>query len=321
MSENTYLVSGAMGCIGAWTLYHLVQRGENVLSFDISDNRSRLNLLLSPDEQSKIEFVKGDLTDKAQVQETIKKYSVNHIIHLGALQVPFCKANPVLGAEVNVVGTLNIFEGAGAANISHVTYASSIAVYGKAEEYPAGLVQHDAPRKPSTLYGAYKQCNEQNARTYFQDFGLSSTALRPYIVYGIGRDQGMTSDPTKAMLAAAGNKSFHMNLGGTAQYQLASDAAQQFIEAADNPAEGAYAFNLGTPPVTMQSIVDAIKIIIPDAQITFEATQLPFPIGFDDSELHKHAQTVYETPLKEGIQQTIEHFRVCLADGRLQAPE
>jgi UDP-glucose 4-epimerase len=73
MSENTYLVSGAMGCIGAWTLYHLVQRGESIVSFDISDNRSRLNLLLSPDEQAKIEFVKGDLTDKAQVQETIKK--------------------------------------------------------------------------------------------------------------------------------------------------------------------------------------------------------------------------------------------------------
>jgi hypothetical protein len=58
-----------------------------------------------------------------------------------------------------------------------------------------------------------------------------------------------------------------------------------------------------------------------DAQITFAATQLPFPIGFDDSELRKHAETVYETPLSDGIRQTIEHFRACLADGRLQAPE
>lgn len=318
MTEKTYLVTGAMGCIGAWTLYHLLDREENVVSFDISDNRSRLGLMLSPEEQANITFIKGDLTDKEQVQQTIEKYNVSHIIHLGALQVPFCKADPVLGAQVNVVGTLNVFEAARAVGIEHVTYASSIAVYGKAEEYPEGLIQHDAPLNPSTLYGAYKQCNEQNARTYFNDFGLSSTALRPYTVYGVARDQGMTSEPTKAMLATVAGKAFHINFGGTAQYQLASDVALQFIESADKPSEGAYAFNLGTPPVSMEEIVEVIKTIVPDAQITFEPMQLPFPIGFDDTELRKHAKTVYETPLKEGIRKTINHFRACLMDGRLR---
>lgn len=321
MANKTYFVTGAMGCIGAWTLYHLLEREQNVVSFDISDNRSRISLMLSPQEQAKITFVKGDLTNKEQVQETIEKYAITHIIHLGALQVPFCKANPVLGAQVNVVGTLNIFEAARAVGISHVTYASSIAVYGKPEDYPEGLIQHDAPQNPSTLYGAYKQCNEKNARTYFNDFGLSSTALRPYIVYGVARDQGLTSDPSKAMFAAAAGKAFHINFGGTAQYQLASDVALQFIESADNPKEGAFAFNLGTEPASIETVVEAIKAVIPNAQISFEPTQLPFPIGFDDSELRKHAQTVHETPLKDGIRQTINHFRACLMDGRLQSPE
>src|SRR5690606_15642034 len=139
---------------------HLVKRGERVVSFDISENRSRLNLLLTEDEQAKMTFVRGDLTNKAQVEETIRAHVVTHIIHLGALQVPFCKANPVQGALVNVVGTLNIFEGTIAADIGHVVYASSIAVYGPPEEYTSGLIEQTAPLKPSTLYGGYKQCNE-----------------------------------------------------------------------------------------------------------------------------------------------------------------
>ncbi|MCI0712116.1 MAG: NAD(P)-dependent oxidoreductase [Chloroflexi bacterium] len=317
---NNYLITGSMGCIGAWTVRHLVKRGERVVSFDLSENRSRLNLLLSANEQAVITFVRGDLTDRAQVEETIKAHNITHIIHLGALQVPFCKANPVQGALVNVIGTLNIFEGAIATNIGHVVYASSIAVYGPPEEYPPGLIQHSALLKPSTLYGGYKQCNEQNAQVYRKDYGLSTTALRPYVVYGMGRDQGLTSDPTKAMLAAAAGQDYHIGFGGSAQYQFASDVALQFIEAADYPLDGAFAFNLGGRPAAMQEVVDAIREVVPDVAITFEATQLPFPPGFDDSTLRESMAQVFETPIVDGIQSTIEQFRECLRDGRLSIP-
>lgn len=317
---SSYLVTGAMGCIGAWTVRHLVKRGERVVSFDLSENRSRLNLLLTEDEQAKITFVRGDLTDKAEVEETIKAHDTTHIIHLGALQVPFCKANPVQGALVNVVGTLNIFEGALAANIGHVVYASSIAVYGPPEAYPPGLIEHTALLNPSTLYGCYKQCNEQNAQVYWRDYGLSTTALRPYVVYGVARDQGLTSDPTKAMLAAAAGQDYHIGFGGTAQYQLASDVALQFIEAADYPLDRAFVFNLGGKPADMQEVVDAIRAVVPDVAITFEPTQLPFPHGFDDSPLRESMAQVFETPIADGIQSTIEQFRECLQDGRLSIP-
>lgn len=318
---STYLVTGAMGCIGSWTIRHLVKRGEQVISFDISENRHRLNLLLSDEEQRDIVFVRGDLTNKTQVAQTIKVHDITHIIHLGALQVPFCKANPVQGALVNVVGTLNIFEGAIAADIGHVVYASSVAVYGAPEEYPDGLIQHDAPLSPATLYGGYKQCNEQNARVYWNDYGLSSTALRPYIVYGVGRDQGMTSLPTKAMLAAAAGQDYHIEFGGTAQYQLASDVASQFIEAADHPTDGAFVFNLGGKPAAMQEVVDLIQSVVSGVTITFEPRQLPFPLGFDDSRLRENIEQIYDTSLADGIQATITHFRECLADGRLAVPD
>lgn len=312
MPEKKYLITGSMGCLGAWTLYHLVKRGERAISFDISEDRSRLNLLLKPAEQAAIHFLRGDLTDKEQVAAAIRENHITHIIHLAALQVPFCRANPVLGAQVNVVGTLNIFEGAKAAGIGHVVYASSIAVYGAAQDYPPGLIQADAPLKPLTLYGAFKQCNEQNARTYWQEHGLSSAALRPYIVYGPGRDQGLTSDPTRAMLAAVQGQPFQIGFGGSGQYQLASDVAQQFIEAADAAREGAHVFNLGGPLIPMEDIAAAIREVIPGAEISFEPNLLPFPAGFDGSELRLAASTVYETPLIEGVKQTIDCFRANL---------
>lgn len=316
--SDTYMVTGAMGCIGAWTLYHLVKMGKRVISYDISQQRSRLNLLLTEAEQQAITFIHGDLTDSQNVAETVKAQSVTHIIHLGALQVPFCRANPIMGGKVNVVGTLNLFEAARQNDIGHVVYASSIAVYGPASDYPPGPIAHDAPFAPRTLYGAFKQNNEQTARIYHADYGLSSTTLRPYTVYGVGRDQGLTSDPTKAMLAAARGEAAHIAFGGTLQYQLASDVAQQFIYAAEHPTEGAAGYNLGGPVVDMSEVVAAIEAIKPGSNITYDAaTVLPFPQQFDDAALRANMGHIYETPLQEGIAQTITHFEQCLAKGRL----
>ncbi len=315
--NNTYLITGAMGCIGAWTLYHLVKAGKKVVSFDLSENRHRLDLLLTAEEQKTITFVKGDLTDTAQVLEVFEAHHITDVIHLAALQIPFCKANPVLGARVNVVGTVNIFEATRQTGLKHLTYASSIAVYGPTEEYPAGPLAHNARPAPRTLYGVYKVANEGTADIYWRDHQISSTVLRPYTVYGVGRDQGLTSEPTKAMLAAAAGKPFHIGFGGAMQFQLASDIARQFITATEHPLAGAYRFNFGTKPVYMGEVVNIIKATVPGAQITWQDTPLAFPEGFDGSALAEAMPQLHETPLVEGIAQTIDHFKACLANGRL----
>lgn len=320
MAEETFLVTGSMGCIGAWTLYHLVKQGRRVVSFDLSDNRSRLNLLLTPEEQSAILFERGDLREFGQVLDVFQRRQITHVIHLAALQVPFCKADPVMGAQVNVVGTVNIFEAAKQSGLHHLAYASSIAIYGPPDEYPPGLVQHDALPAPRTLYGVYKQANEGTARVYWLDYQISSTALRAYTVYGVGRDQGLTSEPTKAMLAAAAGQSYHISFGGLMQFQFASDVARHFIEAAVKPLGGVFGFNLGTTPTTVQAVADLIQQIRPGAQVTAAERTLPFPEGFDDTALKQHFGGVDETLLEDGIRQTIEHFEICLSDGRLQPP-
>jgi nucleoside-diphosphate-sugar epimerase len=316
VTNKTYIVTGALGCIGAWSVYHLVKRGEKVVSFDISDTSHRLDLLLSPEEQKAITFIRGDLADAEHVLDAFQKHNVTHVLHLAALQVPFCRANPVKGAQVNVVGTINVFEAAKQTNIPHIAYASSIAVYGPPSDYPPGAIAHDAMFAPRTLYGTYKQANEASAKVYWQDYQLGSTTLRPHTVYGIGRDQGLTSDPTKAMLAAVLGQPFTINFSSRVQMQLASDVALQFIEAADTPLKGAYGFNLGGDAFIAPQIIEIIKKVKPDAPINFVERILPFPETFDDSALKEHFSKIYSTPIEEGIRQTMSHFEKSLQDSR-----
>src|SRR5512133_2726955 len=201
MTDERFLVTGALGCIGSWVVHVLRQEGVPVSTLDVAGNPHRLKLMMSDADLAQINFIAGDITDFACVERAIKDSGATHIIHLAALQVPFCKADPVLGARVNVVGTVNVFEAAKRCGIRQVVYASSIAVYGMSEEYPDGLVDDASLLHPRNLYGVYKQANEGTARIYWQDDGIASIGLRPYVVYGAGRDQGLTSGPTKAMLA------------------------------------------------------------------------------------------------------------------------
>ena len=299
-----------MGCIGAWVLKHLVDAGKEVVSYDLSSTRHRVNALISAENQHPITFVQGDLTDYTQLVAAIEQHAVTHIIHLAALQVPFCKADPIMGAQVNVVGTVNILEAARQAGIKHLTYASSIAAFGSPDDYPKGLLAHDALPNPHTLYGVYKVANENTARVYWQDYGVSSIGLRPYTVYGVGRDQGLTSDPTKAIIAALKGEPFEIGFSGGMQFHLASDVALQFIAAAEQTDfNDADVFALGTPVATVAEFVNHIRAHLPNAQITQKPTILPFPPGCDDSELRRRVPHVYETPLADGISQTVAHFR------------
>ena len=306
---NTYLVTGGMGCIGAWALYYLTQSGKKAVNFDQSSDRHRLDWLMSAEEQRQIVFAPGDLRDTAAVKAVFAEHGITHVIHLAALQVPMCRANPALGAEVNVTGTVNVFEAAREHGIKHIAYASSIGVYGPPQDYPPGLIANDAPQAPRTLYGAYKVCNEGTARVYFDDCGISSTCLRPYTVYGVGRDQGMTSEPTHALVAAVKGEPYTIGFGGVMQFHFAPDAARQFILAAEEPLGGAYGFNMGQPPAAVSHFVDIAKTLLPDAQITVADNPLPFPAGFDDRALKANFDTVYETPLADGIAQTIVHIQ------------
>ena len=217
MNADIFLITGSMGCIGSWVIRNLVAQGAQVVATDISTDPVRPRLLMTDDELDRVAFVKMDVTDLENVKSTVKTFEVTHIVHLAGLQVPFCRANPSLGALVNVVGTVNIFEAARESwgQVRGLSYASSLAVLGPDHLYPDKPVKDSAPLHPQTLYGVYKQANEATARLYWQDWEIPSVGLRPYIVYGVARDQGMTSDIAKALLAVAAGRPYHMRFDGS----------------------------------------------------------------------------------------------------------
>jgi nucleoside-diphosphate-sugar epimerase len=321
MAKQSFFVTGALGCIGAWVVRNLIHEGVDVTVFDLGTDPHRLRLILTPDELARVHFIAGDVTDLNLVEQSMREAQTTHIVHLAGLQVPFCKADPSLGARVNVVGTVNMFEAAKRVGIKHLSYASSIAVYGLSEEYPETVLSHDATPKPRSHYGVYKQANEGTARVYWLDDRVSSIGLRPYIVYGPGRDQGMTSLPTKAMMSAAMGKAYHIPFGGRSAYQYADDVAQIFIQAARADFQGADVFNLRGSVVRMSEIVSAIEAVEPDlkGQITFDDKPLPFPEDMDDSSLASALGKLPYTPLEKGVAETISIFKLALTDGRLSS--
>ena len=204
MSKETWLVTGASGCIGAWTVLTLVQEGAEVVALDRDTANQRLRLI-GGDGVKPAHAVDVDIRDLPAVERVLDEHAVTHMVHLAALQVPFCRADPPRGAEVNVAGTVNLFEAARRHGLStSIAYASSAAVYDG-----AGVTF-----TPANIYGVYKIANEGSARIYWQESQVASVGLRPLIVYGGGRDQGTTSSPTLAMAAAARGEAFRISFGG-----------------------------------------------------------------------------------------------------------
>lgn len=320
MSDERFLITGAMGCIGSWVARNLVQQDVDTTIFDLATDPHRMRLLMAEEELDKIQFLQGDIAELAEVQLAVAKSQATHVIHLAALQVPFCRANPSLGAQVNVVGTVNVFETVHQAGrqVRGLAYASSVAAFGSNESYPSKPVADDAPLRPNTLYGIYKVANEDTARLYWQDWQVSSVGLRPHIVFGVGRDQGMTSDITKAILAAAADRPYHISFGGPIALQYADDVARIFINAARARNEGATVCNLRNDVISVGQFVDILRNIVPQAQITYNhEAALPFPADLDDQRLKRVLSSVPHTPLESAILQTFTDYRQLLSQGRV----
>jgi UDP-glucuronate 4-epimerase len=302
-----YLVTGVLGCLGAWVAHELVHAGVSVVGADVGDNRSRLEALLTGDALDRVDLVPGDVTDLPTLERLLAEHEVTHVVHLAALQVPFCRENPPLGAQVNVTGTVNVFEAVKRQpRVRRLVYASSIAVYGAGDDGS----ESERPR-PDTHYGVFKVANEGTARIYWQDDRLASVGLRPFTVYGPTRDQGVTSTPTQAMLAAARGEPFHIPWGGFTVYQYARDVAGAFVAASRAELEGAPVFNLPGQRLHMGEVVAAIEAEVPEAAgtITFDDVGLPFPERVQSDGLEAEIGPLALTPFADGVRETVRFGR------------
>jgi UDP-glucuronate 4-epimerase len=319
MADERFLVTGGTGCIGTWVVRNLVRESVPVVVLTAGRRFERLRLILTDAELDRVTFVTGDISDLTTLESAARRHEVNRIIHLAAMQFPFCASDPLRGAQVNVTGTVAMFELARRLGVQRLVYASSAAVYGPASHYADPVLGPDAELYPTSHYGVYKVANEQSARVYWANHGISSIGLRPHSVYGPGRDQGVTSKPTLAMIAAAGGRPYHINFGGRYQFQFADDVAKAFVRAARSAAEGAQVHNIGGTAFGVDEIIGTIEALDPAARgrITFDDQPLVFPAAFDGGPMIEALGTYEETPLETGVGLTMEVYRAALRSGSL----
>jgi UDP-glucuronate 4-epimerase len=305
-----FLITGALGAVGVWTMRSLLEHGHDVVAFDVGGDGHRLPIALDPGQIEAVVRVQGDITDLQAVERAIDEHAITNVIHLAALQVPFVRADPALGTRVNVVGTVNVLEAVRRRKdrIGHVVYASSIAVYGA-----GGTL--DAADVPGTLYGVTKRANEGTALRYSEDYGVSSIGLRPHTVYGPARDQGMTSAPTVAMLATAAGVPFRIPFGGSVQLQYTPDVGEAFARTAELEYDGASVHNVDGPVVAISDLVSLLG-----EGITADDQALPFPGGVDGSSFVALLGGSVMRSVQDGVIDAVQRFERLLAAGLVKPP-
>ena len=290
------IIFGGTGFLGSWIVKNFVKRDYKVTIFDLKIEIELLKKLIGKDIE-KIKFLKGDVTNYEEVLEAT--VNMDHVVNLAGLMTPDCSRNPSLGAEVNVLGSINVFEATKARGIKFVVYASSAGVFGEKDKYFPF---------PETHYGAFKLAVEGIARAYYNEANISSVGIRPFVIYGPGREIGGTATVTLACKAAKQSYNYNLNFSGRAGFVYVQDVANLVEMSINRAPVGALTININGITASVSDFVSKIINIIPEAKLTINGDKLSVVeeiLGDHPSDIFKKFQY---TSLSEGISNTINFY-------------
>jgi UDP-glucuronate 4-epimerase len=207
------LVTGTAGFIGSHVALKLLERGDHVIGFDslndYYDVRLKKARLARFIDHPRYTHIHADLADRAAVESVFATHKPQRVINLAAQAgVRYAAENPYIYAASNVTGFLHILEGCRQQSVEHLVFASTSSVYGANTAMP--FSEHQSTEHPLTLYAATKKANEQMAHSYAHLYGIPSTGLRFFTVYGPwGRPDMALFLFTKAILAGEPIKVFN----------------------------------------------------------------------------------------------------------------
>ena len=290
------IIFGGCGFLGSWIVKSFLLKGYNISIFDLKIQKELLSYVVGKD-INKIKFIQGDITNYDQVQEATIK--MDHVINLAGLMTPDCSSNPILGAKVNVLGSINVFEALKKNNIKFLVYASSAGIFGQKDKYNPF---------PETHYGAYKLAVEGVARAYFNEANISSVGIRPYVIYGPGREIGGTAGVTLACKAAKQGYNYTINFSGKAGFVFVEDVTNLVERLIDKAPIGALTMNINGITTTVENFVSIIKKIIPDAKVKFNGKPLNVVEEILGGGPSKIFYDFKYTSLDHGINKTINFY-------------
>ncbi len=326
------LITGAAGFIGYHLSAKLLARGDHVVGLDnlndyyeVSLKHARLrNLEANPD----FHFVKAGLEDRTAIETLFEQYQFDVVINLAAQAgVRYSLENPHAYIDSNIVGFTNILEACRHHSIGHLVYASSSSVYGMNTNMPFSV--HDNVDHPISLYAASKKANELMAHTYSHLYGIPTTGLRFFTVYGPwGRPDMALFLFTRAILAGEPIKVFN-NGNMQRDFTYIDDIVEGIVRVADNPASpnpdwtGASPdpstssapyrlFNIGNNnPVSLMAFIEALEDAL---GMKAEKELLPMQPGdvaatyADIEALEEAVDYRPQTPVREGIRNFVDWY-------------
>lgn len=290
------LIFGGCGFLGSWITKALLKKNLKITIFDLRIKTELLKNLIGND-LNKINFIEGDISDYEQVLKATE--DMNYILNLAGLMTPDCSSNPSLGAEVNVKGSINVFEAIKKNNIKFLIYTSSGGVYGNEDKYNPF---------PETHYGAFKLAVEGMARAYFNESLISSVGLRPFVIYGPGREIGGTAGVTLACKAAKQNFEYTVGFSGKVGFVYVEDVTNLVERLIDKAPVGAITMNINGITTSVENFVSIIKKNIPDAKVKFSGKPLSVVEEILGGEPSKTFKDFKYTSLDNGINKTINFY-------------
>ena len=290
------LIFGGSGFLGSWITKSLLKKNLKITIFDLRIKTELLKNLIG-DEFNNIDFIEGDITDFEGVLKATK--DMDYILNLAGLMTPDCSSNPSLGAEVNVKGSINVFEAIKKNNIKFLIYTSSGGVYGNEDKYNPF---------PETHYGAFKLAVEGIARAYFNESLISSVGLRPFVIYGPGREIGGTAGVTLACKAAKQNLKYTVGFSGKAGFVYVEDVTNLVERLIDKSPVGALTINVNGITASVEDFLSIIKKNIPDAKVTLNGKPISVVEEILGGEPSKIFKDFKYTSLDYGINKTINFY-------------
>ena len=293
-------IYGGSGFIGSWITKFLLNNNFQITIFDKKTNKDLLNRIIGQNVE-KIDFVEGDILEYETVLKTAKDHSV--LINLVGLMTPDCSNNPRLGNQVNIIGSINVFEAALEAKCNLVIYTSSGGVYGQKDKINPF---------PETHYGAYKLAIEGIARAYNLENKLNSFGLRPFVVYGPGREIGGTASISLACKAVAQDNEYKIAFGGKAGFVYVEDIANIVLKILDSLPIGAKVMNINGITEEVVNIVEYLNSFTTNKKITNHDNTLPIVDEILGNGPVDYFNNFRFTDLKTGLEKTISYYKDSL---------
>ncbi|ASM31452.1 MULTISPECIES: NAD-dependent epimerase [Serratia] len=328
-----FLVTGAAGFIGYHVAERLLTAGHQVVGidnlndyYDVGLKMARLDRLA---DKPGFRFIKLDLADREGMAALFAEHQFQRVIHLGAQAgVRYSLVNPLAYADANLIGHLNVLEGCRHNKVEHLLYASSSSVYGLNRKLP--FATEDSVDHPVSLYAATKKANELMSHSYSHLYGLPTTGLRFFTVYGPwGRPDMALFKFTKAILAGESidvynHGEMHRDFTYIDDITEAIVRLQAVIPQADpswsveqgSPATSSapyHVYNIGNnTPVKLMEYITALEQAL---GVTARKNMLPMQPGdvmdtsADTAELYRDIGFKPETSVEEGVKRFVDWYK------------